>query len=399
MDLLGEQKKKNEKSSAQKLVLTLLIVSIVLCVIIGLAIAFLSIQTPTSDYSITINKEKADLGILKGEDQKNYISLRKLSEALTYSYYNGEYGVEGENRDKGYIANKTNITQFYANSNKIFKTEQNATTDYAYYELTNNIIANEDNLYICVDDIPKALNLVTQYSAKSNQLAIQTPEYIKTTKAKDFEESGIKISENDKNLKAMAYNYLVINKNDATGVINLQGQEIIGNKYASLEFCEYTNDFIASNKNNKFGVIKADGTAKINLQYDSIEILNYEPLLYKVGKSGKFGIVKEDGTVLNNIIYSSIGYPKNENQGTDYTLIIPKLNENLPESIVVCENGKYGLIDLETGKSIIDCDLKGIYSGTTEEKTYYIIETQQGNRMFLENYINEINKITVTVQQ
>ena len=125
--------------------------------------------------------------------------------------------------------------------------------------------------------------------------------------------------------------------------------------------------------------------------------MNYNPILYKVKKLDKYGIAKEDGSILNEIQYDSIGYPEDRAKEINYTLIIPNLNENIPKSIVVCKDKKYGLIDFETGKEILECELKGIYSATKDETVYYIVETENGKKVFLENYIDSLNKITVNM--
>lgn len=399
MDLLEENKKKNNKTPAQKVVLTLLIISIVLCIVIGIIMAFVSMQGENKPYSILINGkniETSTLQLTTTENGKNYISLKSICNQLGYNYYNGEFRIAEEDKSKGYIDNGTNIIQFFANSEKIYKTAENSNTDYEFYNLDNKILKSEDNLYIAMYDLDVALNLILSYSEQNNQTIISSPEHWISEKAKAFNEIGVTISNTPENMKALAYGYVVISKDSKYGVINLNGEELVGNKYNSITFSEYTGDFIASNTSNQFGIISKDGLAKINLQYDSLEIINYDPLLYKVKKLEKYGVMKEDGTIINEIAYDSIGYPKNKAREINYTLIIPNLNENIPESIVVCSNGKYGLLNLETGKEILGCSLDGIYSATEDEKVYYIVENQK-TKVFLETYIDNLNRVTVNL--
>lgn len=390
MDLLQDNnKKKPTKTPAQKVVLLLLIVSIALCIIIGIIITVLSMKGETKLYSIVINGKNVDLSslqLISSENGQKYISLKSISNNLGYDYYNGEFKIAGENKTKGYIDNGTNIIQFFIDSQKIYKTMEDSNTDNEYYDLENPILSSEENLYIAVDDLDIALNLILTYSEKDNQTTIETPEYWIAQKTEAFEKNNITISDNPENMKALSYGYIVINRDGKYGVINLAGEELIGNKYNTIVFSEYTGNFIASNTSNKFGIILKDGLAKINLQYDSIEIINYNPLLYKVKKLEKYGVMKENGEIVNDIKYDSLGYPENRAKEINYTLIIPNLNENIPESIVVCSSNKYGLVDLETGKEIISCNLDGIYSATEDEKIYYIVETQN-KKMFLENFI------------
>lgn len=399
MDLLQENKKKNNKTPAQKLVLTLLIISIILCVVIGIIIAYFSIKGENKPYSITINGKVINNDTIKLVDMENgskYISLKALCNQLVYNYYNGEFKIAEEDKTKGYIDNKINIVQFFAGSKEIYKTSENSNTDVEYYRLENAILFSEDNLFISIDDLDIALNLLVDYSEKDNQTTINTPEYHISKIEESFKKNNVLISNTPENLKALSYGYIIINKDDKYGVIDLTGEELIGNKYNDIVFSEYTGDFIVSDINNKYGIITNSGLAKVNLQYDSIEIINYKPLLYKIERLEKFGIMMEEGNILNEIIYDSIGYPENRAKEINYTLKIPNLNENIPESIIVGANNKYGLIDLETGEQVIDCTLDGIYSATEKETLYYIVEVDN-KKMFLENYINNLNRITVNV--
>ena len=401
MDLLQDNNnKKKKQSTGQKVVLTLLIISIVLCLIIVLAIAYLSSQGENKAYAISINGKKTaqeNLKLFTTENGDKYISLRLLCNELGYNYKNGEFKIPGEDQKQGYIDNEMNIIQFFADSKKIYKTKEDSNTDYEYYDIQKPIIQGDDSLYISLDDLPKAMNLIVSYSQKNNETIIMSGEYLIAQTAENLKTENITISDNVENIKALSYNYRIINKDGKYGVTNLNGEEIIGNKYNNITFCEYTGDFIVSNTNDKFGIITKDSTTKVNLQYDSIEILNYNPLLYKVEKLDKYGIMTEEGKIINEIEYDSIGYPENKEREINYTLIVPELNENIPESIVVCKDGKYGLIELETGETIIDTNLKGIYSATDDEQVYYIVETET-QKAFLENYVDSLNKITVNVQ-
>lgn len=397
MDLLENGKKKNEKTKAQKIVLILLIISILLCLMVGIALVILSLHTENKPYTISINNTDVNLNelqLINGENGEKYISLKVLCNKLGYSYYNGEYKIAEEDKQKCYVDNGISIIQFFSNSNKIYKTSEKSITDYEYYILQNNIVSFEDNLYIAINDISVGLNLIVSNSSENNKTFIETPENWLNRTANTFKENEITVSSTNENTKALCYGYVVINKDNRYGVINLRGEELIGNKYSEITFVEYTKQFIVSNTDKQYGIITSDGSAKVNLQYDSIEILNYDPLLYKVKKSQNFGILKENGTIIKDVVFNSIGYSENKDKGIDYTLIIPKLNENIPESIVVCSNGKYGLLNIENGEMVINCTLKGIYSATNDGVVYYIVETQE-KKYFLEDYINNVNRVTV----
>lgn len=402
MDLLQDNKKKKEKTPAQKIVLTLLIISIMLCVVIGIIMLYLSLNGKnTVPYTVAINGEKVDLSelqMISRNDGQKYVSLKSLSNKLGYDYFNGEFKIAGEDKSKGYIDTKTNIVQFFADSREIYKTIETSKTDYEYYKIDNEVIEFEDNLYIALDDLDVSLNLILTNLEEKNQTSIETPENWIEQRKEAFKGEETTISEEPENMKALAYGYVIINKEDKFGVISLgNGEEIIGNKYTSISFCEYTGNFIVANTDNKFGVITEKGIADIDLQYDEIEIINYNPLLYKVKRIEKYGILNENGTTINDIKYDAIGYPENKAQEINYTLIIPSLNENIPESIVVNSDNQYGLLEIETGKEILNCNLDGIYSATTEDgKIYYMVE-KNDKKVFLENYIENLNRVTVTI--
>lgn len=404
MDLLQEnqKRKKNKKTPAQKVVLSLLIISIILCFIVGAAMFYTSLQGEKKPYSITISGQLVNLNklnVMTSENGKMYISLHELSDQLGYNYFNGEFRIPGEGGNKGYINNNKNIIQFFTDSKTIYKTTENSKTDYEYYNLENPILEYEDNIYIAVNDIAVALNLIVSYSEVANQTSIETPEKWVQNYEKKFKEQGnIILSNEPENLRAMSYGYLVINKDNKYGVISLHtGEEIIGNKYASIVFCEYKNNFIVSNTTNKYGVITKSGIAEIDLQYDSFEILNYDPLLYQVERLGKFGVITEKGNLIDKIEYSVIGYPENKSKEIKYSLIVPNLNENIPQSIIVCKDKKYGLIELETGREIIPCIVEGIYTKENSNETYYV-QMQNKNEYTLETFVENLNRLTTSVE-
>lgn len=401
MDLLENGKKKNEKTKAQKIILILLVISIILCFIVGIAIVYLSLQGEKKEYSITLSGKQINLQDLKVTTSNNgtkYISVQALCNQLGYRYYNGEYKIPGEAYNKGYIDTQKNIVQFYTDSSTIFKTTEDSNTDYEYYTLKNVVLEYNGNIYVAIDDLSTALNLIVNYSEADNQTQIETPENWILQRKDKLKESNITVSEEPENLRAMAYGYVIINKDDKYGVISIDnGNEIIGNKYSSLVFCEYTNKFIVSNISNKYGIIAKSGVAEINLQYDDFEIINYNPILYKVERLEKVGIIKSDGSIIKEICYDSIGYPANKDEEIQYSLIVPTLNENIPQSIIVCKDNKYGLINLATGKEIIPCILEGIYHKENENNLFYA-RMQNKKEYSLEDFVESLNKLTTSIE-
>lgn len=99
MDLLQGNNKnegKTEKTQAQKVILILLIISIILCVIVGLIMLYVSTQDQVKQYSVAVNGAKVDLNdlqMMSDDKGKKYVGIKALTNKLGYNYYNGEYKV------------------------------------------------------------------------------------------------------------------------------------------------------------------------------------------------------------------------------------------------------------------------------------------------------------------
>lgn len=405
MDLLNENSKnKPKKTKGQKIILSLLIISIILCFVIAGILVLLKYKPVKKTYKIELNGktiENNEIGLLKLEDESKMISIKAICNLLGFDYFNGEHNSTLEEKNKGYVNNGINIIQFYSNSNKIFKTKENEVTDYEYYKLKNKVIFYNDALYINIEDLNVALNLIQYYIEADNKTIISTSEYWIENNKDSLEKLGYTADSNMQNNRALSYGYVIVKANGKYGVISLSGKEIIGNKYNSIEFIEYTKQFIVSNNSNKFGVIDLNGATIINLQFDNIKIANFEPLLYQVKRVNEYGVLKEDGTIINEIKYSSIGYPEDKANNILYTLIVPEINSSIPKSIVVAQNNKYGLISIEEGKEVIPCVLKGIFLYVNVENNIkeYAVQYENGTYASLVNYVETQNKIVVNVNE
>ena len=108
----------------------------------------------------------------------------------------------------------------------------------------------------------------------------------------------------------------------------------------------------------------------------------------------KYGILNEYGNTIGKIEYDKIGYKPTSNV-VKSALVVDKLTEDNLTGIVVCKQEKYGIINMETGEMIAECELDKIYSKDTDigEEKYYI-ELKQ-NEIELDRYIEYINTIRV----
>ena len=371
MDLLGKQPKQEVKG--KKTVLMLLIISVILLILILVMIYALK-GKKTKTLGLNVNGKDVQIveSMIISNDKETYVSLESLSSYLGYDYLRGGYLEYVENANKCYLESKEQIIGFEANSNEIYKTVPNSTTDYEYYKLRNDIIQQNGILYIALVDLNVACNVIYTFDEATYRITLSNKEYLAKFYASDFSDSGFTIDSNSNNKKSMAYNMVVVSKNEKMGVVDWNIRPIISNKYTSMEFNEFAQNFIVSD-DNKYGVISKNGNVIIELKYDDIDIINYSPLLYKVKLNNKFGIVNQSGDLITNIEYDRIGF-KTNSKNMESALIIKNIGGQ--DGIVVCKSGKYGIVNLKTGRMIMDCNVDKIYSKTSirrRKKLFYRI--------------------------
>lgn len=283
-------------------------------------------------------------------------------------------------------------------------------------------------------DISTLQNLYTQYNDK----------------AKENKYANVKeLDDNFNNKKAILYGMMVVSdtskddnntrENSKYGVISLDGtRTYLDIKYDEIDFVEILQQFIVKGE-NKFGVVDNKGTQKIKLEYDEIKLFSGINKLYYAKKNNKKGILDEFGDALGENLYvefDELGinaslFPNDniKNSMLLYDICIPakrgdkwglfsiegelisgfewdefgfianKDNRSnsdnsknillVPsmEGIVVCKDGKYGIIDLD-GKILAVPEFDKIYSETIGGKEKYYL--QYGDTVIdIENYQEE----------
>lgn len=395
MDLLGNEPQKKQKTNGQKIVLMLLITSIVLSIFILIMIFALQ-GNKTKTLGLTIDDKDVQITenmLISDENGVNYISLQQLSTSIGYNYLRGGYGEYAENETKCYLESQSQVIGFEADSNEIYKTTQNSETDYEYYSLNNKIIQSNGILYIALEDLTVGCNVVFTFSNEQYKIVINTPEHLSKGYVTSFTEKGLTIDTDIQNKKAIVYNMVVVsNANGKLGVVDTKANTIIGQKYTTMNFDEFSQRFIVSN-NNKYGIISKEGNIIAELKYENIRIINYYPLLYEVKLSNKVGVLDEKGNLIVNTAFDKLGFSENSNL-TEPTLIIDNLNNN-QDAMIVYNGGRYGLVSLTTGQMIVNCELEKIYSRTDNSglKKYYV--QLQNTEIELARYIQDINTTTV----
>ena len=407
MSLLDQEVKK-ETPKGKKIVLFLLMLSVFALIMVVVMMMALS-GKQTKDLTLSINGTNIAIeeGLLITDDNGvNYISIQKIAKSIGYDYLTGEYKQYNEDttNTKCYLENGNQVIQFEAGNKKIYKTDSTSNLDYEEYELKNIMLKQNNLLYIALEDLEVALNVVDSYSQSDNKISLKTVETLhseyKVSLPKQTSNSIVGLNDSYNNKKAIAYDMLVVsNESGKWGVVNATDfSTIIGNKYSSIEFIESADVFIVSD-NNKFGVIstKANQNPIIDLNYEAINIINNNPLCYEVKTGENHAIVNEQGDLLTNNLYNGIGY-KSTNTAEESVVSIKKIDQTEVNALVVCKNGKYGLISLDDGTSIGDCVLDKIYSKTENgEKLYYI--QLQGQEILLDKYLEYLNTTTVNMGQ
>ena len=321
-------------------------------------------------------------------DGKNYISLEQISKPIGYNYVQGGYLEYTEDDKKCYLENKNQIIGFEADSNKIFKTTVNSKTDYKYFQLNNNILYNNQTLYIALEDLGVGCDLGYNYSEKENTIEIRTLSNVIKLYEKKLKEKSLKISTDvfDNN-KSVLYGMLIVsNENGKMGVVNSNLETIIGMKYAKIFFDEYSQNFIVTD-DNKYGVVSKEAQRIIDLKFQNIEIINYDPLLYKVKLNDKYGVLRSNEITIVNTEYDNIGT-------SDGLLIIKNINNTDQDGIIVGKDGKYGIINIQSGSMIVNCELNKIYSKNENNSVKYYIKNGDIETT-LEEYIDMINTTVV----
>jgi len=405
MNLLDQEVKKKEPKG-KKIVLYLLIFSIIaLIFLIIMMVALKGNKSKEATLSVNGIDMRIDNNLLIADQNGvNYISIQKISKAIGYNYLTGEYKQYNEDitNTKAYVENENQIVQFEAGSNKIYKVILNSNLDYEEYNLKNNIIKQNNLLYISLDDVGVGLNIT--YLIKDNKILLNTTDNLtqdyQASLAQKTNNSYTTVSDSINNKKAISYDMLVVsNENQKWGVINRNNfSTIIGNKYSSLEFVESANVFIASD-NNKYGVIskKPNQAPIIDLNYEEVSVVSNSPLCYQVKLAGRYGIINKDGIPIINNDYDSTGYVS-QNHIEQSVLTIEGVGKDNANALVVCKQGKYGLRSLDDGSLIADCKLDKIYAKYKDGERNYYVEVQ-GQEIDLDRYIEYINTTTVNVGQ
>ncbi|MBQ9297976.1 MAG: WG repeat-containing protein [Clostridia bacterium] len=435
---LGGQSIQPKDNKIKKIIIISIIVAVVaLFIVLGIYMYVFYKDSQTLKMLID-NKQVAmskELFVFDDESGKTYISINDFAPLVGYRYFQGEYNKHTEDNSKCYIQSRNEVTGFELGSNRIYKINPNDTSaNYEWYEVQESVKSLNGKLYCLEDAIEKACNLQFTYNQEKNRIQITTLDrlvsYYQQIAVNNYNYAGIDTS--FANSKAILYGMLVISQTETDtngrvtstkyGVVTLDNKNIIGAKYDAITFEEKTQEFFVTS-NKKVGILSDDGAQKIDLNYDEIKVLDNELRLYYVRNGNVSGVLDRNGqrivyieynqiginsslypsnNITNNMLlfdncipvlrnekwgiidingnqilpleYDSLGYISKTSRGSSENnlLIIPEI-----EGIVVCKDGKYGMIN-STGKLLAPYAFDKIYSITMSGKdTFYLTYGEQ----------------------
>lgn len=427
-DLIGNNYEPTEDQLKAKKWMKIIGVVLILLLLACIGLIVLMYYIQASQLKISVDgKENTNLeSILMIEGDQVYIPIRKFAEFIGYESYSGDYKQYAEDNTKCYVQSANEIASFTMNSDKIYKLLTNG-NDYEYFTINEPVKMLDGVLYTTMEGAEKAFNITFNYDKQKNQITIYTLPYLVEYYATRFTNSAIAGEvASFSNQKALLYNMIIVkNADNYYGVYDLAGKEILGTKYASIEFIESTKEFVVTTAEKKMGIMAHNATTKISPEYDEIKQIDKDAGLYLVTNNKKQGVINNSGSVIIYLEYDQIGidsskYNSNniKNQYLLYDNCIPaKLNNvwrifdktgkqileteyedigcsvgagtetpgsQVPnannvllipeyEGIVVKKGGLYGIVDSK-GQELLPIALKSIYSTTSAgQETYFMI--------------------------
>lgn len=353
----SEEEESTKKGMETSSKILLAIIACVLLIIILIIVLLLNIQQNTFNISldgqpVTASKDN----LITKIDSITYINIEEFAKLVKYEYHEGEYKAFTIEQDKCYVQGANETATFYLNDNKVCKLPVNdLTSDYQEFTVENMVKEVNGKMYASIEAINLAFNVVVDETEKS--LKIYTLDYLVNTFDKKVKEWGYTgIADQDfENQKSLLYGYLIVKKENGLYKIidNQNTEEIVSDKYNSIQFNENTKEFFVTNSLEQVGIINLDGTTKIEPVYESISVLDKKSDLYLIQKDKKYGVVKSGNITIIYPEYDSIGL-----NTKDITTNIENQYLILDTLIPVCKNNKWGAYD-KSGNMVFKIEYDG----------------------------------------
>lgn len=456
MELIDGEQKKKEGTSKKIIAISIVVLVIILVILLAVIVAINQAIDQAPKMNVDGKKYKMPSGLMITQNETSYVSISYFASYIGYKSYNGAYKEYTEDTNKGYVECENEIASFAAGSNIIYKNNAKDKTNFDAQTIKLPIISYNNMLYASLEDIGSIFNAQVFYKNSDNTLVVYTTPYLISYYKAQVEKYGYDgVSEEFNTQKAVAYNMLVVKKDNKYGVVSTEDfTRIIGTRYEKMVFVESTQEFIVTS-DGKTGLISADGENKIGLRYDDIGLIDTENQLYYAKNNDLIGVLNGNGKVIVYLEYNSLGIEREyfpydsikhnmflfencipimkyeakesvDKDGKPITIQIKKWGladkkgnilldteyDNIGyaetsdaeksinnvviipkiKGIVMGKNGKYGVVDA-IGKMIIPYEYDKIYSITNEGKDEFYLE-QEGKTIKLDKYIAD-NRIQV----
>ncbi len=424
---LIENEEFNAKKTKTKKIMTIIIILIIFLLIVSVILLYMIYSIERNTLKLTIDNKStsfaSDMFVL--EDDKLYVDIRGFAALMGYETYNGDYksGRYSEETSNCYISSTNEIASYSLNSNTMYK---KATTneDYEYFDLDEPVKLINNKLYVIEEGIEIGTNSKIQFNSNNNQISVLSLQYVVNYYSSRFENAVITNSRaNFNSQKALLYDLVIVRNTDGHyGVYGIDGREIIGTKYTSINFKEDSKEFTVTTDEGKMGILSANGVTKIEPNYTQIKQISKELNYYLVSNNNKYGVINQNGNIIIHLEYDKIGINENdfnangiENPYILFDNCIPVMQNNiwgmfdvnsnqiLPleydeigciggnrvnnsnnvliipqyEAIVIGKDGEYGIIN-SSGREYVPIMLDSVYSITSAgELKYYMTFTRQ----------------------
>lgn len=354
----GRRDKTSDILGKNKILLILIGVVLVTIIVVVILLALVKEQEKIhANTGIKVDGKKINTVQIEDVVIQNgikYIPIKEIAESLGYRAYNGEYKVESEETNKCYLVNEYESASFFENVNYIYKInvkKEDKKQNYKDYQIQQPVIKINGKLYVSLEGLSIACNLLVKSDTENKKIEIYTLSNLIEEYEGIVTKKGLTMAyeSNFENQKAILKGWIIVkDTNGKYGIVDGNGNEILGIKYKNIEYDEYTNSFKVTDSYGKIGVWKIENDTviqKVSNSYDSIELIDKEKQLYLISSSAQYGVITFEEQFILGIGYDKIGIDLTkfdvENRYIMYNELIP-----------VQKDGKWGIFNLN-GENIV----------------------------------------------
>ncbi len=377
MDLLEfEEQTKKKKKTKGLMIFIIIIILLLIGVSVFLTFQISNIQKSTLKLVVDNQNKSFSNNMFVIENDKVYINIKRFAELIGYSTFNGDFKTKySEDTTNCYISIPEEIASFSLNSATIYKQVQqsgsnNEPYDYEYYDIPEPVRYINGELYVISEGMEIGTNSIINYDQENNTISVATLDNIVSIYGSAFANAEVndtngKVKFNNK--KALRYELVVIKSADGHyGVLNSDGNEIIGAKYKDIEYIEGSREFTVMTDEGTMGILSADGTTKIEPSYTEIKQISKELNYYLVANDKKYGVINQNGNTVIYLEFEQIGIDEEDFTANDIENPYILFDNCIP----VKRNKLWGLYDIN-GKVIVPVEYEkmGCINGTGSNRT------------------------------